>query len=255
MIQWISDSLNFLWSPKACAHVIVCMYVNKLHECFLCRQAMTLDKNGLVKHPPQSISWSTWSLLKALCRCLLTTWAMNSFTHGSRMVKRPRSPTQNGDNKTEGLSMRLTCRHAKAHGLCSFSVSSDASVSLKCNNISFITHGLDAGGHWKTPWIWNFQDRFANSTPTTNNDKLKTKSDRQSNARGQPQRAKRVKQVHSTPPSNPPICVYVKIHSVLFVLTDQELIQSSLTCCRKKLSAQCASLRQISPCLVDFLSP
>lgn len=107
-------------------------------------------------------------------------------------------------------------------------------------------------GNWKLP---GYETLRSVCQLHTNNDKLKTKSDRQSNAQGQPQRTKQVKQVHSTPPSNPPICVYVKIHFALFVLTDQELIQSSLTCCRKKLSAQCASLRQISPCLMDFLSP
>lgn len=38
-----------------------------------------------------------------------------------------------------------------------------------------------------------------------------------------------VKQVHSTPPSKPPLHVYVKILSVLLVLTNQKCVQSSLT--------------------------
>lgn len=34
---------------------------------------------------------------------LWTAWATNSFARGSCMVKRPHSPTQGGDNITEGL--------------------------------------------------------------------------------------------------------------------------------------------------------
>lgn len=64
-----------------------------------------------------------------------------------------------------------------------------------------------------------------------------------------------VKQVHGTPTSKPPLYVYVKILSVQLVLTDQELVQSSLTSSRKELSARWASLRLISPCLMDFLLP
>lgn len=49
-----------------------------------------------------------------------------------------------------------------------------------------------------------------------------------------------VKLAHSTLPSKPELRVYVKIHSVLLVLTHPELVQSSFKCCRKQLSAQCA---------------
>lgn len=74
-------------------------------------------------------------------------WAMNSFSRGSCMVKRPHSPTQSGDNITEGLSASLTCRHVKSYKLCSFPVSPDASAGLKSNNISSFTAGLHARRH------------------------------------------------------------------------------------------------------------
>lgn len=144
---------------------------------------------------------------------------MNSCTHGSCMIKRPHSPTQSRANITEGLSVRLTCRHVKAKELCSFSVTVNPTTSL------LWLLGWMHGGCGNSLDIY-LRTSLHKSTPTQQawDEIWPAKQSSRGKLRGQTS-------LHHQNLS----CVCVKIPSVL-------LTQSSLTLCRKDLSAQCASL-------------
>lgn len=134
-----------------------------------------------------------------------------------------------GDNITEGLSARLTCRHAKkAYKLCSF-------CALWCWHHLFYHLLLEGIEKKKTL-------RLVCKIHTKS-----TASLRQSSTWGQ------TGSQHTKHENLPP--VFMSKYSVQLVLTDQELVQSSLTSSQKELSARWAPLRLISPCLMDFLLP
>lgn len=127
-------------------------------------------------------------------------------------------------------------------------MSSHASVSLKHNTVS-LSLGLMLEGIGNSLDM-KCSDQFTKSTATPDN----TLNARQSSARGQLRTAGG--QTGSRQPLHQNLdSVFMSKHTLpCLLLTDRELVQSSLTRCRKELSAQSASLLDKSHHFVSWSS-